>query len=302
MSLPTQEDGAANNTVCAGDDGSSACSDEAIFVLGSSSKWRRDAVAEALALPPGASALSRKVVGRPMTVPPDIDEKAIRHPDPAALVHRIAEGKMEAVKHRLVQLAWEGVLRGGRSAPDDPAETRAFVRAAWNAWTGATAPTTYLYVLTSDQVAVFRGEVREKPTDAEQNRAFLRSYRHHTVQTVAASVMEACTFVARTDAAGVKRLTLSAVSTPAAHLVHEATVSFADIPDDVIECVIARGDSLICCGGFVVEDPDLSRCMTDCRPSLRAVQGLDQDVVLKLLRECDARSYGTAPLTATAAA
>ena len=53
-------------------------------VLGSSSKWRR-AVVEGLGL-----ALAR-------TVSPDIDEKAIRHPDPSELVRLLAHAKADAV-------------------------------------------------------------------------------------------------------------------------------------------------------------------------------------------------------------
>jgi septum formation protein len=54
-------------------------------VLGSSSKWRRAVVEEGLGL-----AIAR-------TVSPDIDEKAIRHPDPSELVRLLAHAKADAV-------------------------------------------------------------------------------------------------------------------------------------------------------------------------------------------------------------
>jgi septum formation protein len=54
-------------------------------VLGSSSKWRRAVVEDSLGL-----AVAR-------IVSPDIDEKAIRHDDPAELVRLLANAKADAV-------------------------------------------------------------------------------------------------------------------------------------------------------------------------------------------------------------
>jgi septum formation protein len=67
-------------------------------VLGSSSKWRRAVVEEGLGL-----AIAR-------TVSPDIDEKAIRHPDPSELVRLLADAKADAVLPQVLFLTLSQLL------------------------------------------------------------------------------------------------------------------------------------------------------------------------------------------------
>jgi len=59
-------------------------------VLGSSSKWRLAVVSENMGIEVA------------QCVKPDVDEKAIRHPDPSTLVLLLAEAKADAVLARLV--------------------------------------------------------------------------------------------------------------------------------------------------------------------------------------------------------
>lgn len=106
-------------------------------VLGSSSRHRR-AVMEALGW-------------QFSTASPDIDEKAIRDPDPRKMCAEIARAKAEALVGRL----------------DRPG-----------------------LLITSDQVCLFDGdggeEVREKPESPEEAKAFLRSYSGRSVRTLSA--------------------------------------------------------------------------------------------------------------------
>lgn len=99
-------------------------------ILASSSKWR-------------AVILRRHDIMITSFIDPDIDEKAIRHPDPAILTVMIARAKMEAA---LAKLA---VKEPGLKA----------------------------LVIACDQVVVYQGTIREKPVDEEEARMFLRSYK-----------------------------------------------------------------------------------------------------------------------------
>ena len=76
---------------------------------------------------------------------PDIDERAIRHSDPSIMVQLIAAAKLAKCEQMLLQ-----------TPPN-----------------AASAP---VVVLCADQVIVCGGVVREKPRDAAECAAFLRSY------------------------------------------------------------------------------------------------------------------------------
>ena len=135
-----------------------------------------------------------------MTMSADIDEKAIRHPHPAFLTLHIAVAKASALLDRIAEPSW---------------------------------------LVTCDQVAVFRGEVREKPADADVARRWLREYSGSGVDTV--------TTVVVTDT-GTRR---------SVHGTHVATAHFAPLPPPAIERAIKRGDVLGSCGAFTIDDPDL---------------------------------------------
>jgi septum formation protein len=85
---------------------------------------------------------------------PDIDEKAIRVPDPLELPLLIARAKADAIFKRLAA---------------DASEAEAVI-------------------LTADQVVLFDETVREKPESEEQARIFLKSYSENIVQTISAVV------------------------------------------------------------------------------------------------------------------
>eukprot|EP01068_Selenidium_serpulae_P001800 Selendium_serpulae@DN1937_c1_g1_i1.p1 len=107
------------------------------IILGSSSRWRRQ-VAEERGLPVA------KVVA------PDIDEQAIRDPDPERLVMLIAHAKADACIKKLEEQKDEmtGIL------------------------------------LSSDQVCLCGDEIREKPIDDAEARRFLRSYNEQPARLV----------------------------------------------------------------------------------------------------------------------
>ncbi|GAB4815115.1 hypothetical protein N2152v2_002161 [Parachlorella kessleri] len=84
----------------------------------------------------------------------DIDEKAIREPDPKHLVIRLAHAKAEAIRAKLL-LA--GTITG--------------------------------LLLTCDQVVVHEGRILEKPHDAAEARQFIDGYGRSPAQTVGSVVV-----------------------------------------------------------------------------------------------------------------
>lgn len=93
-------------------------------------------------------------------------------------------------------------------------------------------------VICSDQVIAFQGTIREKPNDAEQAKEFLRSYGQTGMPAVC------------TNGVVVTRLSTGETFEG----VQTALIYFTEIPDDVIDALIAKGDVFHCAGGFVVED------------------------------------------------
>lgn len=193
------------------------------FVIGSTSKYRRATLEQHLG---DKYELS--------TAAPDIDEKAIRHEDPATLPLLIARAKLDAV---VSQLTAEGKM--------DKVD----------------------FVFCGDQIADFKGEIREKPESPEQNRVWFREYCNNEINTYAGTVL------------------LDVASGKIVEKVNKTTTRFNEISEAAMDGIIKTGDSLICCGGFVVEDPHLKPCIKECLPSSEAVQGIDINVVKELLKE-----------------
>ena len=110
----------------------------------------------------GSKSFTRKLLlgelGVPFEcVPADIDEKAIRDPDPEVLVMKLANAKADALAARPAFAPSEG----GQNT----------------------------LLLTSDQVVVFEGQIREKPESADEAREFIRGYGRSPCRTVGAIVV-----------------------------------------------------------------------------------------------------------------
>lgn len=129
---------------------------------------------------------------------PDIDEKAIRDPSPLVLTRNIARAKSEALRHRI--------------APEQ-------------------------VLLTADQVVTFRGEIREKPADAEQARLWLHGYAHASVAAISSVVAY--------DGA-------SKASEEGAETV---VIRFKPSLASAVDALIADGEVLKSSGAVVVEHP-----------------------------------------------
>ena len=242
------------------------------FLVASSSKWRCGIVESWL---PSNPLVSELVVA---SISPDIDEKAIRHPLPETLCVSIGRAKLEAVLQ---------ALKGGR---------------------GSVQLADVEYIVAGDQLAVYRPqggpfeydahlgrlvvvdpqpdgtcrrcpltedspfEVREKPESAEECMAFLGSYSGRFVQTVASVVLH---------------------HVPTGRTIHTVdvnTVHFSHIPRETMDAIIFKdgkptGDCMSCCGGFVVEDPNLARSVMRIDGCMEGVQGMNPAKLNELLTQ-----------------
>jgi len=149
----------------------------------------------------GSSSIWRKKVLTSLgyeftTMSPDIDEKAIRHEDPRLLTLQIARAKSEALKPNVTE---DTIL------------------------------------ITSDQVIVCNGEIREKPKNKEECRTFLRSYNSYPAECYSAVVVYNTKTKTQVEGVGI------------------AVQYFKYITEELIESLIVQGDALNCAGGFVRE-------------------------------------------------
>ena len=127
----------------------------------------------------------------------DIDEKAIRRDAPEELVMAVANAKADALVARM----------------SEPA-----------------------LLITSDQVILCEGELREKPRDEKEARRFLQSYSSNPAHAVGA--------VCVTNTETGKR----------ASGMQKSTIYFKPLPDNFIESFIKSGKSFKYAGGFPVQD------------------------------------------------
>lgn len=184
----------------------------------------------------GSGSPSRKAVLSSMgfvftVISPDIDEKAIRKEDPRELVTAIAQAKMDAV----LNLVHEDAI-----------------------------------VITSDQVMVVDGNVREKPRSKEEAYEFISTFS--TKPQTATS----CTVVCNT-ATG-KRL----------YEVDEVTVTMDPVPDELVQRFVESGEAMKYAGGLAAEHPSfLPYVHFD--GEMESLMGLPKVKTLRMIKEveCD---------------
>ncbi|KAL6068469.1 Aminotransferase class V domain [Balamuthia mandrillaris] len=181
----------------------------------------------------GSSSVYRKAVLKEemgfkefVTMSPDIDEKSIRDDDPKKMVVKIANAKADA----LLPLLKEGAL-----------------------------------LITSDQVVMCNGEVREKPTNAEHCKSYLRSYAQHPAQTICGVVVTNTSTGKRYEGVDI------------------AVQHFKPIPEEAIQKLIDIGDVMHCCGGFVVEQ--MEEWLGALEGEIESVRGLPKALTLRLLQQ-----------------
>lgn len=174
-----------------------------------------------------------------ISISPDIDEKEFRSTDAYELTRHIAEDKMLAVLEKVKlnpSLLHDVSARAGSVA------------------------------VTFDQVVVWKGEIREKPSSAEEAYRFIKSYSNSSLDTVQTTAVHSF-------ALG-KTLTES----------NKTTTYYNDLCAEDIHRVVSRGVCLHTAGAFVVEDADMAKNMESIDPgSQEEVQGFCISAVRSLL-------------------
>lgn len=186
----------------------------------------------------GTSSASRKLIldklgWNYIQMSPDIDEKAIRSSDPMELPLLIAKAKADALYDRLKS---------------------------------ENSPENYI-ILTSDQIVLYKSEIREKPTGAEEAYTFLSSYSNDDVSTISAIVITE--YPSKQQKSGVDI----------------ATVYWNEISDEVINKVINKGEIYNSAGGFRIEDEDLNPLIRYMEGSYDSIMGLPVSLTVELIED-----------------
>lgn len=122
-------------------------------------------------------------------------------------------------------------------------------------------------LITCDQVVTHKGKILEKPVDAAEARAFIRSYGEAPCATVGSVVL--------TNILTGKRV--SGTDT--------ATIYLKSIPDRVIDELIEEGDVLYCAGGLMIEHAKVGPYIDRLDGTMDSIMGLSQALLERLLPE-----------------
>ena len=167
---------------------------------------------------------------------PEIDEKAIRIDDPDALVLAIAHAKADALV---------GAVEGEA------------------------------LIITSDQVVVWNGQIREKPQDREEAKRFIMSYDEHPAVIINGLVVTHVPSGRRVES-------VSAMHT-----------WYMPIPDLAAEEILDTSDVMFCAGGLQTEHPLFRHFMIHTDGSDDHAMGLPKGELLKLLTEFKYQKHST---------
>lgn len=169
----------------------------------------------------------------------DIDEKAIRKESAEDLVTTLAEAKAEAIMAKIA------MVDSDKSKSDNE-------------------PT---LLITSDQVVVHEGAIREKPADEKEARMFIEGYSRAPASTVGAV------------------LVINLATGKRRGGVDKTEIYFHPIPDEVINSLIEEGSVFYAAGGLMVEHPLVSPLVAAMVGSVDSVMGLPKNLTLSLIEE-----------------
>lgn len=161
-------------------------------------------------------------------MPADINEKAIRFEDPIKLTLAISNAKAGALLEKIKEPA---------------------------------------LLITSDQVVVCNGVIREKPVSADESKDFLESYGQYPAETVTSVVV---------------------VNTATGERVYGTDIAeiwFNPIPKEVIEAYIETGDPFLHSGGFDREHLILLSYVKKIQGEPDSVTGLPKSLTCYLLNQ-----------------
>ncbi|XP_010664699.1 uncharacterized protein LOC100242088 isoform X5 [Vitis vinifera] len=166
----------------------------------------------------------------------DIDEKGIRKEKPEELVMAIAEAKAEAILPKLPV--------GHYKMDAEPT-----------------------LLITSDQVVVYEGMVREKPSSKEEARQFIKDYSGGHAATVGSVIITNLK-------TGFRKGGWDKVE-----------IYFHEIPDEMINKLIEEGTVLYVAGGLIIEHPLILPFIKEVVGTTDSVMGLPKALTERLIKE-----------------
>ncbi|TVU45314.1 hypothetical protein EJB05_04798, partial [Eragrostis curvula] len=201
----------------------------------------------------------------------DIDEKAIRRDKPEELVKALAEAKAQAIKQKL----------HGDCAPNRDETT---------------------LLITSDQVMVSKGVIRERPRSVEEAREFIRGAKFSLLANVSCAMSEkellssgkvvsSWIFFCFSRYSGDRAfavnyilvINLSTGATKGGWDIPE--IKFQHIPDEFINKVVNEGYMTCVAGGLRLTDPSVLPFIKELVGTADSVRGLPRELTEKLIRK-----------------
>ncbi|XP_022875861.1 maf-like protein DDB_G0281937 isoform X2 [Olea europaea var. sylvestris] len=190
----------------------------------------------------GSSSIARKMILSEMgyeftTMSADIDEKAIRKEKPEDSVMALAEAKADAIASKLQNI--ENQENDGK-------------------------PTV---LVAADTVVVYEGMIREKPSNKEEARQFIKGYSGGHAATVSSVVV-------RNLKTGFRRGEWDKVE-----------IQFHDIPEHIIDNLIEEGNVLYVAGALIIEHPLVLPYVKAVVGTTDSVMGLPKALTERLIKE-----------------
>ncbi|XP_027094019.1 uncharacterized protein [Coffea arabica] len=189
----------------------------------------------------GSSSVARKKILADMgyqftTMSADIDEKATRKEKPEELVMALAEAKAEAIIPKLQIEEY--------NMDAEPA-----------------------LLITCDQVVVYEGNIREKPSSKDEARHYIKGYSGGCAATVSSVVITNLK-------SGIRKGEWDKVE-----------IRFQDIPDQVIDSLIEEGNVLNVAGALIIEHPLILPYVKEVVGATDSVMGLPKALTERLIKE-----------------
>ncbi|XP_016460733.1 uncharacterized protein LOC107784166 isoform X1 [Nicotiana tabacum] len=217
----------------------------------------------------GSSSTARRKILADMgyqftTMSADIDEKAIRKEKPEDLVMALAEAKADAIISKFRNT--ENLEKDSNPTLLVAADTAEAIipRVSIGESEGDAEPT---LLITCDQVVVYEGMVREKPSTEAEARQFMKDYANGHAATVSSVLVTNLV-------TGCRRGEWDKVE-----------IYFHDIPDQVIDKLIEEGIVLYAAGGLIIEHPLILPCIKEVVGSTDSVMGLPKALTERLIKE-----------------
>ncbi|KAF5204113.1 Maf-like protein [Thalictrum thalictroides] len=222
------------------------------IILGSSSKARKDILKE--------MGYEFKI----MTA--DIDEKGIRMEKPEELVMALAEAKANAIVSMLqnIDLQYQDDKCTTLLLTADTAEA---IISRLQTAEGKVEDSELELLITADQVVVYDGVIREKPSSKEEAREFMKGYSGGHAATVGSVLVT--NLKTGTRKGGWDKV----------------EIYFDEIPDEVIDNLIEEGIVLNVAGGLIIEHPSILPIVKQVVGTTDSVMGLPKALTEKLIQE-----------------